>query len=283
MSKIRINATHSFDVEIATQYGVDEAIVIGHFAHYIEHHAANDTNCFDGYYWTYDSAKSLAEKLPYWSSNKIQKLIKRMEEKELIVSGDFSADRFKRPKYYRLGDMFDQRVASYKAEPCQPNGLEGVSQMADSTVSQTAYSSLSDQSTIQSTDLKDTSENKFTDDDLTCANYIKDKIALTFPKAAAKANISKWADVVRLMRERDGLDHKRICQLIALVSKSDFWRKNIQSAATLRDKFERLEVELRAGSGDYRQIEVYDPNNQSRHQERVEQAKQAGWRTGYES
>lgn len=137
----RLVTTHSFDVALAEAHGVDAALIIGHFLHFIEHHRANNTNFYEGHYWTYDSAASLAEKFPYWSKNKIQKLLVKLEDKDLIVSGDFSEDRFKRPKYYRV-------IAS----TCQPNGLLPASQMADCTGSHLADSSLSDQSTNQSPD-----------------------------------------------------------------------------------------------------------------------------------
>ena len=137
----RLVTTHSFDVALAEAHGVDAALIIGHFLHFIEHHRANNTNFYEGHYWTYDSAASLAEKFPYWSKNKIQKLLVKLEDKDLIVSGDFSEDRFKRPKYYRVV------AATY-----QPNGLLPTSQMADCTGSQMADSSLSDQSTDRSSD-----------------------------------------------------------------------------------------------------------------------------------
>lgn len=146
----RLVSTHSFDVELAELHGVDAALIIGHFQHFIEHHRANKTNFYEGHYWTYDSAASLAEKFPYWSKNKIQKLLVKLEDKNLIASGDFSEDRFKRPKFYRV-----------IADTLKPNGLLPTSQMADCTESQMADSSLSDQSTNQSSDhsLKSTKKN----------------------------------------------------------------------------------------------------------------------------
>ncbi len=155
MTKFNLTENHSFNIEVARLFGVDEAIVIGHFAHFLKYHEANETNFYEGHYWVYDSAKSLSDALPYWSSNKIQKLIKRMEDRGLLISGDFSEDRSKRPKYYRLGPKLTGEpdesekpngleVKSQTADTCQPNGLQPISQMADS--------SLSDHSTDQSPD-----------------------------------------------------------------------------------------------------------------------------------
>lgn len=146
-----INQTHSFDPAVAAKFGVDEAIVINHFTYFLNHHKANETNYFEGHYWTYDTADSLAQKMPYWSKNKIQKLLKRMEERHLLISGDFAPNRFQRPKYYRLGTAI---TGSQEADTLQPNGCFGESRAADSRDSRAADSSLPDLSTDQSPDLK---------------------------------------------------------------------------------------------------------------------------------
>ncbi|AYO17056.1 hypothetical protein D0812_21960 [Vibrio owensii] len=143
---------HAFDVDLADKYGIDAALVIGRIAHFVEYHRNNKTQFHDGHYWTYDTAAALAAHFTYWSPNKIQKLMKRLEEKGLIVSGDFSENRAVRPKYYRLGDVFHPQPDA--EEPISRLADSTISQTADSTESQMADSSLPIQSTEQSSDLK---------------------------------------------------------------------------------------------------------------------------------
>ena len=39
--------THSFNVDIAKKYGIEEAIFINHFAFWIKHNTTNKKNLFD--------------------------------------------------------------------------------------------------------------------------------------------------------------------------------------------------------------------------------------------
>ncbi|MGR5294769.1 hypothetical protein ACPV5U_08685 [Vibrio mediterranei] len=228
---MRVVTTHSFDVSLAEECGIDAALIIGHFNYFIEHHRANDTNFFNGHYWTYDTAESLAQKFPYWSKNKIQKLLVKMEEQGLIVSGDFSENRFKRPKYYRV-------LRGQEACTIKPNGLLGESHLADS--------SLSDQSTNQSTDQL-SSKKKFSDDDLRLAEWILKKVKEVAPKS--KANIEKWADTIRLMREKDKLTHNEIQDVFAWANRDSFWKTNVLSVQKLREKFAVLHAKVKNGTG----------------------------------
>lgn len=51
-----------------------------------------------------------------------------------------------------------------------------------------------------------------------------------------------WSNAVRLLRERDGRSHAEIQALFAWANADSFWRANILSPATLRDKWTQLEA-----------------------------------------
>ena len=42
---------HSFDIDIAKEYGILEAILLNHMWFWIKKNEANDMNYFDGNYW----------------------------------------------------------------------------------------------------------------------------------------------------------------------------------------------------------------------------------------
>ena len=46
---------HSFDIEIAKKYSVDEAIFLNHIAFWIQKNIANKKHFHEGQYWTYSS------------------------------------------------------------------------------------------------------------------------------------------------------------------------------------------------------------------------------------
>jgi len=85
------------------------------------------------------------------------------------------------------------------------------------------------------------SANKFTDDDMKCAEYINSLIDY---KTNKRPNLNNWADTIRLMRERDGLDHRMICEVFKWANQDSFWSSNIRSPAKLRDKFETLAQQM---------------------------------------
>ena len=55
---------HSFDIIIAKEYGVLEAILINHLEYWIAKNASNQKNFYDGKYWTYNSIKSFNQLFP---------------------------------------------------------------------------------------------------------------------------------------------------------------------------------------------------------------------------
>ena len=61
------NMQHSFDVEIAKEYGVLEAILLNNLWFWVEKNRANNVNYYDGYYWTFNSTKAFNELFPYAS------------------------------------------------------------------------------------------------------------------------------------------------------------------------------------------------------------------------
>ena len=116
MERLVIFMFHSFDIDIAKEYGVNEAIILYNIAFWVDTNRKNDRNLFDGRYWTYNSAKAFQEQFPYMSVRTIQRVIKNLIDNGLILSGKFSSDSRNRTNYYTLTDYgasitIDWRVA----------------------------------------------------------------------------------------------------------------------------------------------------------------------------
>ncbi len=89
-------------------------------------------------------------------------------------------------------------------------------------------------------------EQKFSEEDLALANILFNHIKLVNPDVK-KPNINKWAEDVRLMRERDNRDPEHIKTVIKFIFTNNgvfnkwdgtFWQSNILSMKKLRDKYE---------------------------------------------
>lgn len=93
---------HHFDIDIATEYGIFEAVLLNHFYFWIQHNEANEVNFRDGSYWTFNSAKALKEIFPYVSERKIRYAIDTLKEAGLIETSNFNKDPRDRTTWYSL-------------------------------------------------------------------------------------------------------------------------------------------------------------------------------------
>lgn len=94
--------TYSFDEEFATKYGVAEAIMFHNIAFWVKKNKANNTNFFDGSWWTYNSARAFKELFPFWSERQIRRVLKSLEEQGLIISGCYNSATYDRTKWYSI-------------------------------------------------------------------------------------------------------------------------------------------------------------------------------------
>ena len=93
---------HSFNVEIATRYGMLEAILLEHLNFWITKNRANEVNFYDGLYWTYSSTKALAQIFPYASSKTISRALHHLKDEGLIVFGNYNKSAYDRTMWYAL-------------------------------------------------------------------------------------------------------------------------------------------------------------------------------------
>lgn len=95
---------YSFNIEIATEYGVTEAIIIENIAFWTHKNIANGTNQHDGRYWVYNSVKAWGELFPFWGSAAIVNALKRLEDQGVIATGNYNKSTYDRTKWYSLDE-----------------------------------------------------------------------------------------------------------------------------------------------------------------------------------
>ena len=69
---------YSFDIFLAKEVGVNEAIMIQNLVFWISKNKANEKHYHDGRYWTYNSQQALEEIFPFWSKYQIQRILKSL-------------------------------------------------------------------------------------------------------------------------------------------------------------------------------------------------------------
>ena len=78
-------------------------------------------------------------------------------------------------------------------------------------------------------------------DELRLASFLLKEILKNKPDFK-KPNLQTWAKDIGLMICRDGRNPDRIREVIAWAQADSFWKANILSVRSLRDKFDRLEM-----------------------------------------
>ena len=91
---------HSFDIDIAKEYGILEAILLNNIQFWIEKNKANEVNFYDGYYWTFNSTKAYTELFPYVSQRQIQYALKHLREEGILQTGNYNKSAYDRTLWY---------------------------------------------------------------------------------------------------------------------------------------------------------------------------------------
>ncbi|EHB6497118.1 phage replisome organizer [Enterococcus faecalis] len=86
---------------------------------------------------------------------------------------------------------------------------------------------------------------KYSDEHLRLAEKLKNNLINDFPSEMKKVKIEKWADVFRLIEERDQQTIAAIDYVLDWLPTNSFWFGNIRSASKLRTQFEKLKFEIK--------------------------------------
>lgn len=113
---------HSFSIELAEKIGVEKAVLMANIHYWLDWSFSHGKNAHQGYHWTYNSSTGFAKLFPYWSANKIQKMLKSLEDDGYIITGCFNKAGYDRTKWYTTSDYKISQIGLMeKADPL--NGL----------------------------------------------------------------------------------------------------------------------------------------------------------------
>jgi len=95
---------HIFDIDIASKYGLDEAILLQNINYWCVKNKANNSNLKKGYHWTYNSVAAFNELFPYLTPHRITKALKHLEQEGLILVGNYNENPYDRTKWYAISE-----------------------------------------------------------------------------------------------------------------------------------------------------------------------------------
>ena len=94
--------THSFEVDVAVECGVNSAVLLNNIAFWIAKNAACDKHYHNGEYWTYNSAKAFAILFPYITNRQIETAIKGLVDSDYLIKGNYNTSLYDRTLWYAL-------------------------------------------------------------------------------------------------------------------------------------------------------------------------------------
>lgn len=95
---------HYFDVRVAVEYGVTEAILLNNIFFWVEKNKANEQGFHDGRYWTYNTVKAFAALFPYLTGKQVRNALNKLKREGLVVTGNYSENQYDRTLWYSLTD-----------------------------------------------------------------------------------------------------------------------------------------------------------------------------------
>lgn len=99
-----ITLSHCFNVGVACEYGVSEAVLLQNIYSLVAKNAANESHYHDGRYWTRGSAAAFAKLFPYFTEKQVRYTLEKMEKHGLILVGNYNEQPFDQTRWYALTD-----------------------------------------------------------------------------------------------------------------------------------------------------------------------------------
>jgi hypothetical protein len=98
--------THSFGIEIAMKYGIEQAILIHHFKYWIKlNRRKNSEKHFkEGRWWTYQKRSEIQAHIPYLTEESIRHHCEELVKKNVLIKKNFNKSKIDKTLWYAFVD-----------------------------------------------------------------------------------------------------------------------------------------------------------------------------------
>lgn len=233
--------------KLAKKIGLNESIILQQMHYWLK----MKLNAKEGYYWVYNSYPEWVEQFPFWSEATVKRTINKLEDMELLISGNYNKLKIDKTKWYRINY---EELDKYK-EDDDFNGKEPskiASGQNDPTIVPMSTEQecnvtlpLPETNSKTTTKIKKTSNHNFTVDDIDNSKLLLNLILENNENFKKPDKIESWANDFRLMRERDNRTNEQIKYLIEWSQKHSFWHMQILSTKALRRNFDKMVAQLK--------------------------------------
>lgn len=102
--------SHSFDVGIAKELGMNAAVVFNHIVYWLRINCVKDHNVHDGKVWMYESQQDIASCLDYLTVEEVKKAVVKLLDSGILIKGNYNANPFDKTAWYTTADENIYRI-----------------------------------------------------------------------------------------------------------------------------------------------------------------------------
>lgn len=88
--------------ELAKKIGLNEAIILQQIHYWLRGAENKNNNYFDGRYWVYNTYEEWGKQFPWWSISTIRRAFKNLEQKKLLIVGNYNKLQIDNTKWYSI-------------------------------------------------------------------------------------------------------------------------------------------------------------------------------------
>lgn len=93
---------HSFNVDIAQKYGIEEAVIINNIAFWMTKNIASGENIHNGRCWVFNSVKAWCVIFPYINQDRMRRVLDSMCKRNILAKDNFNEAKYDRTSWYTI-------------------------------------------------------------------------------------------------------------------------------------------------------------------------------------
>ena len=159
-SKKNNSSVHCFSVELAKDVGMEKAAIIHHIRFWLKKNGANEHNINDGKSWTHQTARQVAEALPYLKEKSISRWLGELVKGGYLLATDqYNKTKYDRTMWYAIGPAIESNANYYNDENSTSQDEEPAPRKEESIAQNEELKDQNEELTPQTEELSDQNEN----------------------------------------------------------------------------------------------------------------------------
>lgn len=250
---------HSFDIALASRYGVECAILIHHFQHWIRINQFKKRNIRDGRCWTYQSRKDIQAHFPYWDYNEVRRLCEKLVAFGVLITANYNKSPIDKTLWYAFVDEkafqvdweFSKNV--YERQNCHTKGKIATPIPDTKTTNTKTNKREVGPRSLEPQEESSAKAEPSADADHLCEFFLK-SIKKRCPDLKPP-NLDKWRSCIDLLLRVDKRDLEKTKRLIEWAESHKHWRSACLSPEKLRKVYDEMSIQMDSEAKN-RQVQV---------------------------